>query len=208
MLPSILALAFPGENPAPNRASGAIVPVFTIAAIPLVLLPKWAKDAFKSQIAQGVAIALSVALFFLAASLNYNLVFNKFVDQHRQSTWNTTEIGAVVRGFAETIGSYETAHVIPYPHWVDTRLVGINAGDPAKDYGVWPQDLDKIPPEPDRPQLFIFKPEDTIALEQLKELYPQGVLRQGYSDVEGRDFMLYYVFPDESIELDMILPGQ
>ena len=96
--------------------------------------------------------------------------------------------------------------MIPYPHWVDTRLVGINAGDPDKDYGVWPKDLENIPPEPDRPQLFIFKPEDTEGLERLRQLYPNGILRPGESEVQGRDFILYYVFPDESIELDIELP--
>jgi len=89
---------------------------------------------------------------------------------------------------------------------VDTRLVGINAGDPKKDYGVWPQDLDKIPTEPDRPQLYIFKPEDFEAFERLRELFPNGVLRDGESEVEGRDFMLYYVFPDESIEMNKVIP--
>jgi len=208
MLPSILSLSFPGENPAPNRASGAIIPVFTIAAIPLVLFPMWAKETFKNRIIQRTALVLSLALFILAASLNYKLVFQKFVDQHRQSTWNTSEIGAVIRGFAETVGSYETAHVIPYRHWVDTRLVGVNAGDPGKDYGVWADALDQIPPEPDRPQLFIFKPEDAEAFGRLSELYPQGILRREISAVEGRDFMLYYVFPDESIEFDLTTPGQ
>jgi hypothetical protein len=208
MLPSILALAFPGENPAPNRASGAIIPVFTIAAIPLVLLPKWAKDVFKSKVVHKVAISFAIALFLIAASLNYHLVFTEFVDQHRRSTWNVSEIGRVIRGFANTIGSYETAHVIPFPHWVDTRLVGITAGDPAKDYGVWPQDLESIPPETERPQLFIFKPEDLEGLEQLRQLYPNGILRHGESAVQGRDFMLYYVFPEESIELDIELPQQ
>jgi hypothetical protein len=208
MLPSILSIAFPGENPAPNRAAGAIIPVFTIAAIPLVLIMQWAQQTFKNIIVRGIALATTLFLILGITSLNYNLVFKVFVDQHHKSTWNTSEIGRVIRGFASTIGSYETTHVIPYPHWVDTRLVGITAGDPSKDYGVWPQDLDKIPPEPDRPQLFIFKPEDTVGFQRLRELYPNGVVRRGESAVEGRDFMLYYVFPDESIELDITLPEE
>jgi hypothetical protein len=208
ILPSILSLSFPDENPAPNRASGAIIPVFTIAAIPLVLLPNWAKEVFKRKASYWMAIVMSIQLFVIAAVLNYGLVFDEFVEQHRKSTWNTSEIGKVIKGFAETIGSYQTAHVIPYPHWVDTRLVGINAGDPYKDYGVWPQDLENIPPEDDRPQLFIFKPEDSDGLERLRQLYPNGILRHGESAVEGRDFMLYYVFPEGSIELENELPEQ
>ena len=35
MLPSILSLAFPDENPSLNRTGGAIIPVFLIAALAL-----------------------------------------------------------------------------------------------------------------------------------------------------------------------------
>ena len=34
-MPSILSLAFPGENPALNRAGGAYVPVFVVVALAL-----------------------------------------------------------------------------------------------------------------------------------------------------------------------------
>jgi hypothetical protein len=125
---------------------------------------------------------------------NYHLVFDEFAIQHRRGTWNTRRVGEVIRGFATTLGDYDTAHVIPYPHWMDTRLVGINAGDPTKDYGVWPDQLEGIPPT-DGAQLFIFKPEDVTALEKLQALYPQGVLKRHHSVIEGRDFMIYTVPP-------------
>jgi len=206
MLPSILALAFPGENPAPNRASGAIIPVFTLAAIPLVLLPKWAKEVFKNKIVHAIAISSAVSLFLISTVLNYNLVFNEFVDQHRQNTWNASEIGAVMRGFVETIGSYETARLVRKAHWVDTRLVKIHAGDPRNDNALWPEELAAIPPEIDKPLLFIVKPDDEQGLLELQELYPYGVVRFEKSEVNGRDFLLYYVFPQESIDLDSLKP--
>jgi hypothetical protein len=206
MLPSILSLAFPGENPALNRASGAIIPVFTIAAIPLVMLPKWAKETFKSMIAHWAAISFSIILFLNAAFLNYSLVFKEFVEQHRQNTWNASEIAAAIRGFAETIGSYETAHIVRKSYWVDTRLVSIQAGDPGNDNAFWPSELETIPPETYRPQLFIVKPDDEEGLEKLRELYPYGVAKLEKSAVIGRDFILYYVFPQEGIDLDTLLP--
>jgi hypothetical protein len=205
ILPSVLALAFPGENPAPNRAAGAMIPVFTIAAMPLVLLPKWAREVFRSKNIQRSTIAMAVSIFIIAAGLNFNLVFDEFVNQHLQSTWNATEIGTVMKGFAETIGSYDTAHIIRKAYWVDTRLVRINAGDAGHEYAVWPSELDSIPSETDRPQLFIFKEGDNLAYEKLKERYPNGVLRHGHSAFPDREFMLYYVFPYESIELDLPL---
>jgi hypothetical protein len=206
MLPSILALAFPGENPAPNRASGAIIPVFTIAAIPLVLLLKWAKETFENKYLKGLAISVTILLFIVASILNYNLVFHDFAVRNRQNSWNASEIGTAMRGFVETIGSYETARVVRKAHWVDTRLVRIHAGDPGTDYGIWPRELDSIPPQPDRPQLFIVKPDDEEGIQRLQEVYPDGILRLGKSEVKDRDFILYYVFPKESINLDPLQP--
>jgi hypothetical protein len=210
MIPSVLALTFPGENPAINRASGAIVPVFTLVAISWVHFSEWLWTFVKARARPLLAISITafvlLGLVYISARSNYGLVFEEYAIPHRRSTWNTSEIGAVIKGFASTIGSYETAHVIPYEHWVDTRLVGINAGDPKKDYAVWPWELENIPPEPDRPQLFIFKPEDHVAISTLQELHPNGVLKHGDSEMHGRDFMLFYVFPDKGIEIDSLLP--
>jgi hypothetical protein len=206
MLPSILAITFPGENPAINRASGAIVPVFTLVGTSWMVMLEWLLNIAKRWLPRLILLSFVLLLIVISAMSNYKLVFTDYAIPHRNSTWNTSEIGAVIRGFANTIGSYETTHVIPYEHWVDTRLVGINAGDPSRDYGVWPKDLDAIPPEPDRPQLFIFKPEDEEGLRRLQELYPNGVLKHENSAVEGRDFFLYYVFPHEGIDVDQVLP--
>jgi len=205
MLPSTLALAFPGENPALNRASGAIVPVFTLVATSWVFVFGWIFNKFKPPVLRVMIIGVLVFLFGLSASINYQLVFEEYAVRHRQDTWNASEIGAVMRGFANTIGSYETARIVRKEHWVDTRLVRIHAGDPGMDYGVWPNELVTLPPQPDRPQMFILKADDEEGLRSLQEKYPQGILRYEKSEVNGRDFMLYYVFPDESIEIDPLL---
>jgi hypothetical protein len=207
MLPSILALTFPGENPAINRAAGAIVPVFTIVAISWMLFVEWfwnfVRPRVSIAVSAGATVLIIFGLFYTSVRSNYRLVFEEFATQHRQNIWNASEIGAVMRGFAETIGSYETARIIRKSHWVDTRLVRIHAGDPGSDYAVWPWELETIPPQPDRPQMFILKSDDAEGLQRLQELYPQGILRFEKSEVEYRDFMLYYVFPDESIEIEL-----
>ena len=52
------------------------------------------------------------------------------------STVEVPQIGQVIRGFADSVGDADDAYVIPYPYWVDTRLVGINAGYPTTDYAL------------------------------------------------------------------------
>jgi hypothetical protein len=86
--------------------------------------------------------------------------------------------------------------VIPYPYWVDTRLVAFNAGVPLKDYGLWADQLETTRDVPGN-KLFLFKPEDDEALESLQELYPEGFLSLYKSEFEGKDFSIYLV-PGES----------
>lgn len=192
MLPSVLSLAFPNENPSLNRTDAAFIPVFIIAAIGLQGLLNTLVG--KSHLARGWVLAVLVGIVLLAssASQNYNLVFNTFSAQFMRGAWNTSQIGRVIRGFADSIGDPETAFVIPYPHWVDTRLVGINAGYPRKDYAIQRENLAKTLDIPGN-KLFIFKPEDNETLNVLTQLYPQGSYQTKMGTYPGKDFVVYVV---------------
>jgi hypothetical protein len=192
LLPSILSLAFPSENPAPNRASGAILPVFVLAAIPLAALPDWAEHWWGGARARRWGWVAVLALSAGAAVLNYRLVFVDYAQQYRRSAWNTSDMGAVILGFAESVGSYDTAHVIAYPYWVDTRMPGIWAGRPTVDYAIWPDQLDPLASET-RAQLFIVNTQDQQGIERLQALFPDGSFSLFDSPEEGHDFLIYSV---------------
>jgi len=82
--------------------------------------------------------------------------------------------------------------VVGYPYWVDTRLVGINAGQPARDYAIMPDNLESTLAEK-RAKLFVINPQDQASLEQLTSLYPRGVLSTYPSNIEGHNFLLLFV---------------
>jgi hypothetical protein len=202
MLPSTLSIAFPDENPAPNRAAGVMVPVFTLAAIPLAMIPAWVRKQWEHRRAYGMSLLVVCGLFLLSADMNYRLVLQDFAEQHRNGTWNTTDVGNVIHGFAESVGTYETAHVVPYPHWMDTRLVGMIAGKPTKDYALWPDDFETVLEE-QRAQLFIVNPNDVEALEKLHELFPTGIESRWFSHLEGKDFLMYFVPPEIGVDRNL-----
>jgi hypothetical protein len=195
LMPSILSLAFPDENPSLNRTGGAYVIVFIIVAIGFeqtlkqiwLLTERWKSKAF-------VVIA-GISLFLLSAFINYDLVFNQFNKQFMAGAWNTSQIGSVIKGFAQSTGSLDNAYVVPSPHWVDTRLVGINAGYPTKDYALWPEQFDILSDNPDE-KLVILKPENQEALALLKESFPAGILYNYDSGYEGKDFYIYHIPPE------------
>ena len=101
-------------------------------------------------------------------------------------------MGTVIADFADTFGTLDSAWVVAYPHWVDTRLVGMEAGNPARDYAIWPDQLGNTLAVP-APKLFILKPEDEQGLAALEQLYPQGVLSFHQSQVPTKEFLVYIV---------------
>jgi len=192
MMPSILSLAFPDENPSLNRTGGAIVPVFIIAAIGFEGVFYRLISSAKNHFQKFSFIIFSLGLLGISIFTNYDLVFNQFNKQFMNNAWNTSQLGGVIKGFTESVGNVDNAYVVPTAHWVDTRVVGIVAGFPTRDFALWPEDFSKTLSNDDQ-KLFILKPENSQALELLEEMYPDHSLYLYDSGREGKDFLIFSV---------------
>ena len=198
MLPSILSLAFPNENPNLYRTGGAMIPVFLIVALAL--------DGFMRALGtrlgkpRGLTLAwgITLLLFSWSAYQSYNLVFDQFYRQYRNSAWNTSEMGQVIRSFVGSVGNVDTTFLVGYPHWAGSRVLGIAAGYPTKYFAIWPDRFETTLADP-RPKLFLLNPQDLADLEKLQLLYPQGWHQIYDSQVENKDFILFFVPPSDSI---------
>jgi len=203
-MPSILSLAYPGENPALNRAGGAYVTAFVIAALALdavvaAMLRSAEAGTRRRKLRVGFVWGLMVILFAWSGVQNYDLVFRQYYQAFRDGSWNSSDMGAVIKQFEETYGTTDTAWIVPFPHWVDTRLPGVWAGIPNRDFAMWRENLPETVQLPE-PKLFLVKanqdlPEtnDKETLDVLWELYPQGKLELFDSDVLGHDFWMFFV---------------
>ncbi len=199
MMPSILSLAFPGENPSLNRTGAAAVVVFVIAAQMLDGLYtslRGVRVAQEKASGSHPALARVIVLALLTVSIvqNYSLEFDRFATQFRAAAWNTSDMGRVIRAFVATGNDVNNAWVVPYPYWVDTRLVGIQSGYPTRDAALWPDEFERTLEIPGN-KLFIVKDEDLNSLGMLRGLYPNGALGKFDSPIEGKDFWIYSV-PD------------
>jgi hypothetical protein len=101
-------------------------------------------------------------------------------------------MGHLIHAFADSVGHADSAWVVGYPHWVDTRLVAINAGYPNKDYAIWPNQLGDTLNDR-RAKLFLIKPEATEVVALLKSLYPEGSLQRYRSQLNTKDFLIFFV---------------
>jgi len=206
-LPSTLSLAFPDENPALNRAGAAFVPVFIIVALALDgLISAFERHHAKASAGRsGVTLravlpwVLTTVLLFWSAAQNYDLVFNQFDQNYRSGAWNSSEMGEVIKEFGLVYGETDTVWIVPFPYWVDTRLPGVWAGIPNRDFAMFPDHLVDTVQLPG-PKLFIVKANvqdptanDQHSLDTLKQLYPEGSLSLHKSSVVGHDFWIYFV---------------
>ncbi|MCJ7715569.1 MAG: glycosyltransferase family 39 protein [Anaerolineales bacterium] len=192
LLPSVLSIAFPDENPSLNRSGGALIPVFIVIGIAVENLFTNIRSKFPGRWGKWASWVTVLLLVAGSAKINAELVFVDYYEQFKSNAWNTSEIGHVVKQFIETIGDEDHAWVVPYPHWVDTRLVGIQAVQQVKDYALWRDDIG-LTTDIAPPKLFIYKPEDLDTYDILQDLYPDGINEIYNSAVNGRNFMIYYV---------------
>lgn len=188
LMPSILSLVFPDENPCLNRTGGAYVLAFVLAGYGWVQIAQIFLGENGSRIKKNCIIALSLIFVIISGAQNYDLVFNQYREQYDLNTWNTSEIAAEINRFYQEGGAVENAFVVPYPYWVDTRLVGINAGLPRKDYALWSEDFEPVKQEPGT-YLFILKPEDVENVALLQKLFPDNSLYTYVSDIPGKNFI-------------------
>ncbi len=196
MLPSTLSLAFPMENPCLNRTAGALIPVLLIAAAGICCTFDVLSRQLRHSGAAFAALSAGTVLVLLnIVSHNYDLIFKQFAYEYNRSAWNTKQVGGVIRGFADSIGEYDHAYVIPYPHWVDTRLVGITAGDPGRDYSFDKSFVASLPDD-GIPRLFIYRESDEEAADAVRSHFPNGVEQLHTGPYEGKNFYSYITFSD------------
>ena len=204
MMPSILSLAYPAENPALNRAGGAYVPAFLLAALALdglITAIGVGRPGLRSSEGRRAFISWGLLVLLLVGSArqNYDLVFRQYYQSFRAGSWNSSDMGKVIQQFQQTYGSTDTVWIVPFPHWVDTRLPAVWAGIPNRDMAMWRENLPGTV-ELSGPKLFMVKANledkdgnDQESLDVLEKLYPDGKLRLFDSDVPGHDFWVFTV---------------
>ena len=186
LIPSVMSLAFPLENPSLSRAYGAAIPVFIISGVGLVVFIKQIQNLARARIIIASLIAL------LALFLNYRLLHGIYIDQYRLNAWNTREMSATIMKFEADYGEDAQAWVVSHPHWVDERAVAIQSGKDSESLRLDISEIDTLGKQ-DGDKLFILNLEAKEALDRLKKLFPNGVESIAQSKTEGKDFRIYLV---------------
>jgi hypothetical protein len=192
LLPSILALALPSENPSLTRASAAIPIVFLIAAFAFLLfaesLRHWVPTRAGSWLV-GFAIA---GLLAVAVAQNLFLTQVAYPTEYRQNCQNASEVGEYIKAFVKMGNGLEDVHTIPYPYWVDGRAVSIYADQPMHNFEVTAKDITKYQTTGGE-ELFLLFAKDEASLKALREQFPQGSWKVIISAFPGKDFIVFQI---------------
>ncbi len=205
LLPSVLALAFPVENPSHTRTSGAIPAVFLIAALPLAQLAGLLRQQLRGRLGRLCAAGLVLVVLTGAMSECYKRYFVENLHSWEQATFPYSTAGQVLSAFVAVTDAPGNAFMVGWPHWWDHRAVGIEAG-----LQEWPNaalDIEHIPYflgralkregayrlDPDRGLLFLLSPEDELAVTRLRAWFPNGQLQLRRSELARHEFLLYQV---------------
>ena len=198
MMPSILSLAFPAENPSLNRTAGATVPVFIVIGLTFESVIRTFYQRISGRIGRIVSLAVALLLVIWSGVNNYDLVFNQYYAIYRTSSWNTSEIGKVAAFFIESMGTPETTYAVGFPHWADSRLIAINAGYTGMDFAIFPDQIPTTAQDP-RSKVFFLNINDSEGMQVLQETFPDSVAWRYDSDIENKDFMIFFVPPFQGV---------
>jgi hypothetical protein len=173
LLPSIMTLAFPQENPSTVRTGAAMPIVAMLIAIPPYLVARSVRASFGGAVGRTAGALLLTATFTTTLLVNVDQYFRVYAAQHERSSQHTYEVAQVVNAFLTGGGHQDDVHILPGAYWIDTRLVAIQLGhvewDPLTALTAV-RDSDGI----DRERMVIVKPDDRTSLDTLSRWYPSA----------------------------------
>ncbi|MBN2086641.1 MAG: glycosyltransferase family 39 protein [Anaerolineales bacterium] len=194
LLPTILALAIPNENPSLARAIAAVPVVYLLPALTLVLAVDFLRGMIPGRSGVRAGAIFASILVVAGAVQDFDLTRRQYPDTYRINSENASELGVFMRQFVASIGTPEDVYLIPYPYWVDDRIMNIAAGFPIdSQHYLFPDQIAGFEFS-GRPTLFLLLAEDADSLEALKQKFPNGYYATVVSSYPNHDFM-YFIVP-------------
>ena len=192
LLPSALSLAFPRENPSMVRMGGAIPFMAILLALPAALLwTRFRQGLANSRGGRVLGTLMIIGLFVPIVLLNYRWYFFDFDLSYRRSSENSTEIAAVMREVADSIGDLQHVYNVSYPYWVDGRAIAINLGD--IEWHNFSLDVRDLLTDDNVNLFYTLNPNDEQNLGILERRYPTGQIKIIRSRTPGQSFLSFFV---------------
>lgn len=196
MLPSIISISFPVENPATARGSMALPFTILLVSATLSLLARRVRVWVGGAAGIVASAALVGILAFAIFQTNYRQYFHIYPQQYLRVTEHPSNVADAINGFIALGGQRKNAYIVVWPHWIDVRSVAIQAGEPY-----WRPDI----PSADEalkhdgtsePRLYIVHPDDKASLQKLLAWYPTAIQQtHTLRELDGRAWFTTVLVP-------------
>ena len=173
LVPSALSIAFPGENPSVVRTGGALPALMIVCATGPALLLEQLRKLQRPALYRG-ALAGVAALALLVVALNQRRVFVDYPAQYCERAQNASDIGRELLAWEARGNERTAAWIVGFPHWVDSRAVGVWAGDINFPNTVMGPEAVSAVDLGGRPGWFVLNRDDLPSLQALYARYPAG----------------------------------
>jgi hypothetical protein len=195
LMPSALSLAFPAENPSVVRTGCALPLLMIVCALGPGSLLNMAQRTPRPLLLTFVTVGV-VSLCLIVVGLNQRRVFVEYPAQYCAKAQNASDIAREMRTWLDRGNDVHNAWIVGFPHWVDTRAVGVWLGDinfPNTMMGAESLNLIDLR---GRPGLFVLNVNDVAMRETLKANFPRGIERQVEGSLcDGREFIVFETAP-------------
>jgi 4-amino-4-deoxy-L-arabinose transferase-like glycosyltransferase len=196
LLPSVLALRFPEQNPSFARASGAVPLAFVLPAVGLYALGSGLRRALPGVTGVAAAVAALAAIAVFVSVFNFRAYFDDYNDAYTPHVPNTSDVADVISDWARENGGVDNAYLKWSPYWLDTRAVAIELGDLGWNKSNVLFEMDQALPQLSKPGplLYVLRLEDKEALAWLQAHYPAGQAQEVMTPSK-RPFMTFVSKP-------------
>lgn len=195
LLPSVLVLAFPGENPNFGRTAGVIPLTFGFVALPVSVALSCLRRSFSRRVGLVIVSLLLAGLMAGLATVNLRWYFDDYADSYHSSTFDSANVVATVQKVKESDSSITDVYLVGSPGWVDWRGLHLMLARPTWFHGVWPIKPESLPVRMSGRILFVLYAYDQESRQRLERLYPGAEVSWREGQKGAKDAYLLFLTP-------------
>jgi hypothetical protein len=176
LLPSVLVLAFPGENPSAGRTAGAMPLAFGVVALPVSFVLSRVYRALSPPAGLAASSLLLVGLMVPIAVYNYNWYFDDYHASYEKSSAPSSCLADLIRAERQGDPSLQWIYYVGMPGWVDGGGLQLMLGHPDWLRGQYPITKD-VTSKPAVNSEYVLDIKDGPSLTLLEGFFPSGAIR-------------------------------
>lgn len=196
LTPSMLNFAFPNESPSVVRTGGAIPVIALFFALGVRYVYHALNHESEYQWVKVGSVGLVSLLLMAIGVINYQRYFGTYLTSYQYRSMNTAEVSATMRDYLTIVGDTDHMFTRGWPHWLDTRAIGLQLNDvewDSRNFSMDIQPLIDMAPQDDKPFLYLINPLDQDAQQALEAHFPTGHAIIYRSAVPGHDYTIFFV---------------